>query len=131
MSVSIAQVIKAYSAGGIERGHVTVAVTVTNQGGSPILGSASAVHFSLRDAAGAYLTDFRRVDARLLDMTGPIPTGGHFDREIHFDCGSVNIGEQYSLTCIFDQTGDRDTATFNFTPVYLQQGGTPPFEQKK
>jgi hypothetical protein len=130
LSVSIAQKIRAYVAEGIGRGHITVNVTVTNNGPGDIFGSAGAVHFSVRRPDGNYLRDIRRTDPQVPDMTAPIPPGGSFEAEVHFDVYPVDLSHEYTLTCIFDQTGETDAATFPFRPLYLETPGQPPFAKK-
>ncbi len=129
MSVSIEQKISAYSADGINRGHLTVEVTVTNQGNEPILGSSSGLGFFLQNTEGGYVDGFHRTDPPLVDQTGPIPNGGSFHHEIHFDTGPVDIEQQYLLTCIFNQTKDHDSETFTFRPLFLDTPGIAPFNR--
>lgn len=129
MSVSIWQKVTAYAAQGIARGHITIDVTVTNNGPEAIIGSAGGVHFAVLTSSGAYLTDIRRTDPRMADATAPLPQGASFERQIHIDVAPVDVGQQYTLKCIFDQTGDIETSSFTFRPLYLETPGQPPFNQ--
>ncbi|WP_435018029.1 hypothetical protein TA3x_005668 [Tundrisphaera sp. TA3] len=129
MSVSIAQNVRAYAAAGIGRGHITVNVTVTNQGPETIFGSSQAVHFTVRNSQNQYLQLKRTNDPSIKDMTGPIGTDQSFETIVHFDTVAANVGEEYFITCIFDQTGNTDTASFTFRPIYLETPGQPPFNQ--
>jgi hypothetical protein len=126
MSVSIAQKIKAYAVIGISRGHISSCVTVTNEGNAPIFGAESALSFILTDGGGNQVGCLR-TDSPITDMTGPIPNGGSFEREAHFDTARLDATQRYTLTCNFDQTGDRDSATFSFSPLYLETPGAVPF----
>jgi hypothetical protein len=127
MSVSIEQSIQAYSVV-CRPGTLTVNVKVTNHGNMPIIGAAAGLGFWLQDQSGCFVPGFTRLDPPITDATGQLGNGQGFEREIHFTTGSpVDQAQQFTLTCVFSQTGDRETSTFNFMPVYLGTTGAPPF----
>lgn len=119
MSVAIQQEVHGYSAGGQHRGNIVAHIKVTNEGPGDIFGSAWGLGFWLTDDNGTPIPGFRRTDPKMTDMTGPIPVGGGFEHEIHFECNPIDVGQQYRLICQYLAETDQDSTTFVFKQVYL------------